>query len=263
MEHSSPNTATTPLHRQADATLRPYDATLRPYDADDNVPHAIVIMRISRRALELIIRDGPAGFRPGATTEEKRRDFIRHVVDDEYNIGAGRPDFDHFTIRGKPSILNNIIGLRPSVHSNPPTHNFEDYVLVASTPFYVWVPKSYEDAIADYFGDLRGVTIIKSPHQHLVFSQSMYFSDDDFLNMFVELEIEDVIVKCYGEKAGLPWGMKVMRLCREGDPSCEISFDAAISIPPHMMHWGKSEHMVPSLPDNDSFLTLARLTNHT
>jgi hypothetical protein len=76
----------------------------------------------------------------------------------------------------------------------------------------------------------------------------MYFSDDDFLNMFAELGIEEVIVKCYGEKAGLPWGLKVMRLCRDGDPNCEISFDAAISIPPHMMHWGKSEHMVPTLP---------------
>jgi len=30
-----------------------------------------------------------------------------------------------------------------------------------------------------------------------------------------------------------------------------------------MMHWGKSEHMVPTLPDNGSFVTLSRLTNHT
>ena len=106
--------------RQRRCTDNASDATLRPYDADDNVPQAIIIMRIGQRALDRIIRDGPAGFRAGATTEEKRRDFIRHIVDDVYAIGAGRPDFDHFTIRGKPSLLKNIIGLRLSVHSNPP-----------------------------------------------------------------------------------------------------------------------------------------------
>ena len=136
-------------------------------------------------------------------------------------------------------------------------------MLIASTPFYIWVPKSYEEAVATYFGKLRGVSIIRSSHQQLVFSQAMHFSDDDFLSMIKELEIEEVIVKCYGEKAGLSWGMKVAQLCREGDPNCEISFDCAISLPPNIMHWGKSEHMVPTLPDNDSFVTLARLTNRT
>src|SRR6056300_1694904 len=77
--------------RQRRCTDNASDATLRPYDADDNVPQAIIIMRIGQRALDRIIRDGPAGFRAGATTEEKRRDFVRHVVDDVYAIGAGRP----------------------------------------------------------------------------------------------------------------------------------------------------------------------------
>ena len=59
--------------RQRRCTDNASDATLRPYDADNNVPHAIVIMRIGRRALELIIRNGPAGFRPGPASDREQR----------------------------------------------------------------------------------------------------------------------------------------------------------------------------------------------
>ena len=85
--------------------------------------------------------------------------------------------------------------------------------------------------------------------------------DYDFLDMIKECKITEVCAISYGERASVKWGRKIMDQCRTSDPNCKITFDFAASFPPEIMHWGRDEHCVPTLPNDDGFVTLARLTD--
>ena len=216
--------------------------------------------RRRRAAAPDVLLNGPRGFEPEATKWQKRSDFVKYIVDDELKVGA-RADFDHFKIIGNPSILPHLIGPRPSMSTTPPKHMHSDWILIASNPFQIWVPPEYLDVIATFMAEHRGIKFIISERSQFVFSVPIYMADDDFLDMIKQCKITQVCAISYGEKASVNWGRKIMQLCRTSDPSCKITFDFAASLPPEIMHWGRDEHCVPSMPNDDGFVTLARVTD--
>mmetsp|Transcript_15486 Transcript_15486/g.31374 ORF Transcript_15486/g.31374 Transcript_15486/m.31374 type:complete len:752 (+) Transcript_15486:1-2256(+) len=214
-----------------------------------------------------ILRDGPPGFRPqpGVSEEERskqrRASFFDHILNNDEHGRAGQ--FDGIEIVGSKDILPSLLGVSSlRLWRTPPKNKFREghrgksWVVVCNTPFQVWVPPTFRDAVISHLATKIGVVAVPSTNESGVFREQWTFGSFDFLAMIEELKIERVAVKTYGEKASIEWGVAIMRMARIADPDCKISFDVAAAIRPEQAHWMRQEHMVPAT--EAGFVTLAR-----
>jgi len=215
-------------------------------------------MRSSRSSANLL-RNGPDGFRHGSTPEQRRSDFLQHIINNDTDGRGGQ--FDGVQIVGSSSILPPVIGRLVKMYNKLPKKSYKDWVLIASSPFQVWANSDHRDQIIAHLAKKIGVVAVPSEVKALLFKMPFVVSSHDFLEMIDTLKIDQVAVKSYGEKASIAWGVELMKTCRSADPDCEIEFDVAANIPADRVHWMRQDHMVPEA--GGPFLTLARWTGDT
>ena len=81
-----------------------------------------------------------------------------------------------------------------------------------------------------------------------------------FHRLFVDLQINEVHIIEYGQKASVQWGLGKMHSLRKADPDCILNFDAATVFSPNELHLFLPQN---ELPPNENFVTLVLPHLHT
>lgn len=214
---------------------------------------------------------GPEGFGDGHSHQQLRNAF--HQVLEEGKCASR--DIDGFTITGDPAMIPDLFGKFSKVTTstympkNEYTIDGRKCLFLSSTPFNLWVPLRYKDDIIRLYQEAphrRGRVILPNSNPQLLFNLGHYIPVIELHQILQKLEVKDVAIISFGDKASFTWGMQVMECCRENDPNCEIHFDCAVQLIPECLHWIKQDHRVP-LPSNgvptEGYVPLVSLTDRS
>lgn len=212
---------------------------------------------------------GPDGF-GHENTQQQLRDAFHQLLQEGQCASS---DIDGFTITGDPAMIPDLFGKYSKASSstylpkNKFSKNGTEYLYLSSTPYNLWVPVRYKVGIIRlYQRPRRGRVIIPSSNPQLLFNEAHYIPTMELFEILKELEVKEVAIISFGDKASFTWGREVMQCCRANDPNCEINFDCAVQLIPECLHWINQDHRVP-LPSNgvptEGYVPLVSLTDRS
>jgi hypothetical protein len=166
-------------------------------------------------------------------------------------------DYDGFTITGKVEIISAILGeltqVTISTYPGKGKQRTGNVLLVASTPYYIYVKEEFKSEIIAKIDEIRGVPHLPSSNEHALLSKNITMVTPQFVQVLQDAFVDSVTIVGYGQKAPIAYGRKLMQAARGTDRNCTCEFDMAAQVPPEKMHWARytDRHMAPvELDDN-------------
>ena len=144
--------------------------------------------------------------------------------------------YDGFTITGKVEIISAILGeltqVTISTYPGKGKQTAGNVLLVASTPYYIYVKEEFKAEIIAKIDEIRGVPHLPSSNKHALLSKIITMVTPQFVQVLQDAFVDSVTIVGYGQKAPIAWGQKLMQAARGTDRNCTCEFDMAAQVPP-------------------------------
>ena len=121
------------------------------------------------------------------------------------------------------------------------SNNTTRTLMVARTPYYVYIDKSFKEPILQALNHRRGVIFKPATNENALLFKDITMASTDFLDMLHHVGVRHVTIIGYGQRASVKWGLNLMKVARGVDKDCVCEYDFASHIPPPCMHWPRRE----------------------
>ena len=176
-------------------------------------------------------------------------------------------DIDYVSISGSIRILKRFLGdliqvTLPSSLGGAKKPGGNLTLLVAKTPYHVFVDKKFKEKIVRILGKKRGVDYKPATNENALLYKDITMASTDFIDLLQKSGVSDVTIVGYGQKASIKWGLNLMKVARSEDEKCICEYDFGTHIPPTMIHWPRCDdyNMCPFYPTQDGTKNAFNLT---